>query len=44
MLVVGWAVTITHSVLLFIDGNDNWEITLHQLEYGLKERWDEFRN
>ena len=41
---IGWDVAITPDGPLFIEGNDNWEITLHQLDNGLKERWDEFRN
>ena len=39
---IGWDVAITPDGPLFIEGNDNWEITLHQTENGLKERWNEF--
>lgn len=40
---IGWDVAITPNGPLFIEGNDNWEISLLQLEKGLKKQWDEFR-
>lgn len=40
---IGWDIAITSNGPFFIEGNDNWEITLMQAcNGGLKEKFDEF--
>lgn len=39
---IGWDVAITEDGPCFIEGNDNWEISLHQVaDKGLKREWCE---
>lgn len=40
---IGWDVAITEDGPLFIEGNDNWEISLHQTCGGLKNRFEELQ-
>ena len=38
---IGWDVAITNEGPVIIEGNDNWEISLHQaVEEGLKKQWE----
>ena len=39
---IGWDIAITDNGLSFIEGNDNWEISLQQsVDGGLKKEWNE---
>lgn len=40
---IGWDVAITENGPLFIEGNDNWEISLHQSYGGLKSRFEQLQ-
>ncbi len=38
---IGWDITITEKGIVFIEGNDNWEITLHQMcDKPLRHLWE----
>lgn len=38
---IGWDVAVSDQGLVFIEGNDNWEISLHQAVEGpLREKWE----
>jgi len=40
---VGWDIAITEDGPCFVEGNDNWEISLMQISnYGLKKEFDQF--
>ena len=36
---IGWDVAITKNGPILIEGNDNWEISLMQVNHGLKNEW-----
>lgn len=36
---IGWDVAITNEGPALIEGNDNWEISLMQVNHGLKKQW-----
>lgn len=39
---IGWDVAITPTEPVLVEGNDNWEVSLHQdVEGGLKNRWNQ---
>ncbi len=38
---IGWDVAITDNGPILIEGNDNWEISLMQVNRGLKKKWKE---
>ena len=39
---IGWDVAVTQDGPVLIEGNDNWEISLMQINKGLKKEWKEF--
>lgn len=40
---IGWDIAILENEVCFIEGNDNWEISLHQgCTHGLKKEFDNY--
>lgn len=37
---IGWDVAITDQGPVLIEGNDNWEISIIQIDRGLKKEWE----
>jgi hypothetical protein len=39
---IGWDIAITDNGPVFIEGNDNWEIPLHQMNHGMRKQFDKY--
>lgn len=39
---IGWDIAISENGPVFIEGNDNWEIPLHQMNYGMRIEFDKY--
>lgn len=39
---VGWDIAISNDGPVFIEGNDNWELPLHQMNYGMRKEFDKY--
>lgn len=39
---IGWDIAISESGPVFIEGNDNWEMPMHQMNHGMRKEFDKY--